>query len=59
MLVAIPITIGMQGLFTGFVTTRIYGHWFVLIRQMAGLVRHALAEVCTVPALLLIAFSAF
>jgi len=28
------------------------GHSFVLIRQMAALVRCALAEVCTVPVLL-------
>jgi len=28
------------------------GHSFILIRQMAALVRRALAEVCTVPVLL-------
>jgi len=28
------------------------GHSLILIRQMVGLVRRALAEVCTVPALL-------
>jgi len=30
----------------------INGHSFILIRQMAALVRRALAEVCTVPVLL-------
>jgi len=57
MLVAIPITIGMQGLFTGFVTTRIHGHWFVLIRQTAGLLKHALAAVCNVPVLVTVILS--
>ena len=28
---------------------KVYGHSFTLIRQMATLVRRALAEVCTVP----------
>jgi len=28
------------------------GHSFILIRQMAALVGHALAEVCTVPVIL-------
>jgi len=43
----------------GFVTTWRYGKWLtdinllqILIRQMAALVRCALAEVCTVPLLL-------
>jgi len=31
------------------------GHSFMLIRQMASLVRRALAEVCTVPVLLVVA----
>jgi len=30
------------------------GHLFILIRQMAALVRRALAEVCTVPVLLVL-----
>ena len=28
------------------------GHSFILIRQMAALVGHALAEICTVPVIL-------
>ena len=38
----------IQGLFSGFVIGR-YGKWLtdILIRQMAALVRRALAEVCT------------
>jgi len=46
-------------LFSGFVTIGRYGKWLrdvnlllILIRQMAALVRRALAEVCTVPVLL-------
>jgi len=49
-------------LFSGFVTIGRYGKWLltdiylllILIRQMAALVRGALAEVCTVPVLLVI-----
>jgi len=57
--VAIRITVWIQGLFSGFVTIGRYGKWLtdtklliILIRQMAALVRRALAEVCTVPVLL-------
>ena len=53
---AIRITIWIQGLFSGFVTIGSYGKWLtdinlllILIRQMAALVRRALAEVCPVP----------
>jgi len=56
---AIWITVWIQGLFSGFVTTRRYGNWLtdknlllILIRQMAVLVRCAVPEVCTVPVLL-------
>ena len=52
-------TVWIQGLFSGFVTTGRYGKWLtginmllILIRQMATLVRRALAEVCTVPVFL-------
>jgi len=51
----------IQGLFSGFVTIGRYGKWlthinllFILIRQMAALVRRALAEVCTVRMLLVV-----
>jgi len=47
-----------------FVTIGKYGKWltdmnllFILIRQMAALVRRALAEVCTVPVLLVVIYS--
>jgi len=54
--VAIPITVWIQGLFSGFVTIGRYGKWstdmLILIHQMAALVRRTLAEVCTVPVLL-------
>jgi len=47
------------GIVSGFVTIGRYGKWltdinvlFILIRQMAALVRHALADICTVPVLL-------
>ena len=33
------------------------GHSFILIRQMAALVRRALAEVCTVLVILVVLFS--
>jgi len=63
--VAIRITVWIQGLFSGFVTIGRYEKWLtdknlllVLIRQMAALVRHALAEVCTVPVLWLLFFTA-
>jgi len=39
---------------SGFVTIGIYGKWLTMIRQLAALVRRALAEVCTVPVLLVI-----
>jgi len=49
----------VQGLFSGFVTTRRYGKrltdtnlLLILICQMVALVRCALVEVCTVPVLL-------
>jgi len=47
------------GLISGFVTIGRYGKWltddsFILFRQMAALVRRALAEACTVPVLLFI-----
>jgi len=49
----------VQGLFSGFVTIGRYRKWLaninlllILIRQMVALVRRALAEVCTVPVLL-------
>jgi len=64
-LVAIRITIWIQGLFSGFVNIGRYGKWLtdlnlllMLIRQMAALVRRALAEVYTVPVLLVTAFLA-
>jgi len=57
--VAIRITVWIHGLFSGFVTIGRYGKWLTdinllltLIRQMAARVRRALAEVCTVPMLL-------
>jgi len=56
---AIRITVWIQGLFSGFVTVGRYGKWLteidlllILIRQMATLARRALAEVCTLPVLL-------
>jgi len=56
---AIHITVWIRGLFSGFVTIGRYGKWstdinllLILIRQMPALVRRALAEVCTVPVLL-------
>jgi len=56
---AIWITVLIQGLFSGFVTIGRYEKWLteidlllILIRQMATLVRRALAEVCTLPVLL-------
>jgi len=56
--VAIRITVWIQGLFSGFITIGRYGKWLtdinlllMLIRQMAALVRRALAEVRTVAAL--------
>jgi len=59
--VAIRITIWIQGLFSGFVIIGRYGKWLtdinlllILIREMAALVRRALAEVCTVPVLLVL-----
>jgi len=61
MSVAIRITVWIQGLFSGFDTIGRYGEWLtdinlllILIRQMAALVRRALAEVCTVPMLLVL-----
>jgi len=53
---AIRITVWIQGLFSGFVMYReirkvVNGHSFILIRQMAALVGHVLAEVCIVPVL--------
>jgi len=57
------ITVWIQGLFfSGFVTIGRYwkvvnGHSFILIRQMAALVRCVLAEVYTVPVLLVHYFS--
>ena len=60
-LVAIQITIWIQGLFSRFVTIGRYGKCLtdmnlllILIRQMAALIRCTLAEVCTVPVLLVI-----
>jgi len=60
-LAVIQITVWIQGLFSRFVTIGRYGKWLtginlllMLIRQMAALVRRALAEVCTVPVLLVI-----
>jgi len=57
----VVIQIWMQGLFSGFITIGRYGKWLtyinlllVLIRQMAALVRRALAEVCTVSVLLVL-----
>jgi len=59
--VAIRITAWIQGFFSGFVPIGRYGKWLtdinllvILIRHMATLVRRALAEVCTVPVLLVI-----
>ena len=56
---AIWITVWIQGLFSRLVPTGRYGKWLtdinlllILIRQMAALVRRALAEVCTVSVLL-------
>jgi len=61
--VAIQITVWIQRLFSRFVTIGRYEKWLtdknlllVLIHQMAALVRHALAEVCTVPVLLVVIF---
>ena len=58
-LVAIRITVWIQGLFSGFVTIGRYGKWLldinlllILICQTAALIRRALAEVCAVPVLL-------
>jgi len=50
----IRITVWIQGLLSEFVTIGRYGKWLtlILIRQMAALVRRALAEVSTVPVLL-------
>ena len=55
-MVAILITIWIQGLFSGFVTIGRYGKWLtdinlllILICQMAALVKCAMADVCTVP----------
>ena len=49
------------GIVSGFVTITRYGKWLtdinmllILIRQMAALVRRALAQVCTVPVLLVV-----
>jgi len=61
-MVAIWITVSLQGLFSRFVTIWRYGKWltdssFILILNMAALVRHALAEVCTV--LVLLVFNKF
>jgi len=57
---AIQITIWIQGLFSGFVSIEVVnGRSFILIRQMAALVRQALAEVCTVPVLVVIAKTGF
>ena len=60
---AIRITVCIEGLFCGYVTIGRYGKWLtdinlllILIRQMAALARRALAEVCTVPVLLVTAF---
>ena len=57
-LVAIRIAVWIHGLFSGFITVGRYGKWLtcinlllILIRQMAALVRCALAEVCIVPVL--------
>ena len=57
---AICVTVCIQGLFFGFVTIGRYGKWLltdinllcILICQTAALVGRALAEVCTVPVLL-------
>jgi len=59
-LMAIRITVWIQGLFSGFVTIRRFGKWLsmdinlllILIRQTTALVGRALAEVCNVPVLL-------
>jgi len=54
--VAIRITVWIRGLFSGLVTIGRYGKWLTdtnLIRQMAALVRRALAEVCSVQVLLI------
>jgi len=50
-LVAIRITVWIQGLFSGFITIGIEKG--KVIRQMAAVVRRALVEVCTAPVLLL------
>jgi len=54
-----PVTVWIQGCFSGFVTIGRYGKWLtdinlllILIRQLAALIRRALAEVCTVPVIL-------
>ena len=60
MLMAIRwMTVWMQGLFSGFVTIGRHRKWLtdinlllILIRQIAALARRALAEVCTIPVLL-------
>jgi len=58
-LVAIRITAWMQGLFCRFVTIGRYGRWLKgytdtdTHTDLAELVRHALAEVCTVLVLLI------
>jgi len=58
--VAICVTVWIQGLFSRFVTSGKYGKLLtdinlllILIRQMAALVRRALADVCTLPVLLI------
>jgi len=52
----IRITVWIQGLLSEFVTIGRYGKWLtlILIRQMAALVRRALAEVRAVPVLLVL-----
>ena len=62
---AIPITIWIQGLFSGFVTIGRYGKWYqptalrdaalacIAIATMTSLRHRALAEVYTVPVLLI------
>jgi len=57
--VAIQITVWIQGLFCQIrhywqILKMVNGHSFILICQMAALVRRALAEVCTVPVLLVL-----
>jgi len=58
---AIQIAVWIQGLFSRIITIGRYGNWLtdinlllILIRQMVALVRRALAEVCTLPVLLVI-----